>query len=142
MQAVVAWRPRSRRHLMVGLAAALMSSACGKSLVSPETSHDLDVKYGATVVVPGDTTTIRFLDVPEDSRCPANVQCLWAGEAVTQFVLGGNQLITLTLGVNPASASITTRTVRITLTALKPAPSVAGEELDKSKYVASLRFTN
>lgn len=134
MQAVAR---RSCRLLL--LAAALTVSACGKSSTEPDTGHELDVRYGATVTIPSDTTSVRFLDVPADSRCPAAVQCVWAGEAVAQFLVGGTQLMTLTLGADASRATTVVRSTRITLTALKPAPTAA-DTLRKSDYVATLRF--
>lgn len=123
------------------LAAAVAAAACGKSSTDPASGTDVDVRYGARVVMPGDTTSVRFLDVPADSRCPASVQCVWAGEAVTQFLIGGNQLVTLTLGADASKATVIARGHRVTLTALKPAPTANAEPV-KADYVATLRIAS
>lgn len=39
------------------------------------------VKVGLNNTVNFDDVAITFLEVLEDSRCPKNVECIWAGEA-------------------------------------------------------------
>jgi len=37
------------------------------------------IRYGQEVTVPGHNFKIKFVSVPEDSRCPTGVNCIWAG---------------------------------------------------------------
>ncbi len=46
----------------------------------------------------GGGLTIRPIDVREDSRCPANVDCVWEGQLVLRADLSGSER-ELTLGV-------------------------------------------
>ncbi|HYP00396.1 MAG TPA: hypothetical protein VER76_09435 [Pyrinomonadaceae bacterium] len=42
-------------------------------------SQTVNVRYGQEVAVPGHKFKIKFVSVPEDSRCPKGVNCIWAG---------------------------------------------------------------
>lgn len=77
-------------HLALALAATVLSSACaakpefnppkGTALPPPE-SEDSALSYagiGETVAVGGPRVTP--LAVLEDSRCPMNARCVWAGQ--------------------------------------------------------------
>lgn len=85
------------RHLMKYLVAALAFSvtlsACATTAAVPIVDGgqvrtdgmvqiDEPVRVGAVVVTPK-----RVL---EDSRCPANVQCIWAGRVVLETVISGS----------------------------------------------------
>jgi hypothetical protein len=118
---------------------AALLIGCGQNTTGLQLGDNVDVKYGATLVVPGDTTSVRFTDVTSDSRCPSGAQCVWAGEATVLLTVGGTQAVSLTLGADSSKATATVRMTRITLVALKPYPSL-NAPIAKSSYVASLRF--
>lgn len=40
------------------------------------------------VMLHGESLQIKFVAVKEDSRCPADVQCVWAGNAAVQVEVG------------------------------------------------------
>jgi hypothetical protein len=71
---------------------------------SPEdpTANDLvELDEGETSTLPSFNAALTFNRKTEDSRCPIDVTCVWAGEATV--------LLTLTVeGQAPASFSITT----------------------------------
>jgi hypothetical protein len=75
------------RTLTAFLTAAVLS-ACGPSsgTVEPAPTQyampgdTVELRYGATAQV-GDSLRITFQAVETDSRCPINVQCVWAGDA-------------------------------------------------------------
>jgi len=77
---------------------------------------------------------VRPLQVLEDSRCPANVQCVWAGRLVVRSdVMGGSwhRTLDLELGKGQQVADGT-----LTLVDARP-PKQAGAEIDPRAY----RFT-
>jgi hypothetical protein len=45
----------------------------------PTVEAELNLTYGATATLPELGLTITFQEVLEDSRCPADVLCAWAG---------------------------------------------------------------
>jgi len=46
-------------------------------------------KIGLGSMVTSDGVKIQFEEVIEDSRCPANVQCVWAGQARVKVNISG-----------------------------------------------------
>lgn len=129
------------RAAMRSLIFAVTLAACGRSTTDPQLGDNNEVRYGAAVTIPGDTTTVRFTDVTSDSRCPTGAQCVWAGEAVVLFTVGGSEKVTLTLGASAATATAIVRGKQLTLVALKPHPT-ADSPHAKSDYVATIRFTS
>ncbi len=82
------------------------------------------------------SSRIEFSRVVEDSRCPRNVQCVWAGDAkVEVLVMSGNnptaaELISLTPPRNEA------RVGNLTVKFLSLTPHPAGEKQSDRRYVA------
>src|SRR6185312_15051394 len=75
---------------------AVFGSA-GVLVASPHSNSAFDVvrlgrefklKAGRQVTVKGTKLRIRFVAVENDSRCPSDVTCVWAGNAAVQFQLG------------------------------------------------------
>ncbi len=57
-------------------------------LVQPTpTVHRVEVGLGESVELPDQGIGISFDRVVEDSLCPANVVCIWAGEAVIELTV-------------------------------------------------------
>jgi hypothetical protein len=57
-----------------------------------------------------DNMSIRFLNVPEDSRCPASVACIWQGQVtislnITELFPGFPRVLNLTLDLLPLNSS-------------------------------------
>lgn len=79
------------------LAVALLTQACNRAEVTPTTSElnkpfslakgeSTQLAVGTSETPSTDKLTFRLTDLA-DSRCPANVQCVWAGEARTAVEL-------------------------------------------------------
>jgi hypothetical protein len=71
-------------------------------------------RIGQTVRVDG--PTVKPIAIIEDSRCPAGVQCVWAGRVILKAEIGtgrGKQVMDLTLGtpVQVADGALTLRDV-------------------------------
>ena len=72
---------------------------------------------GESRVVNG--VTIRFAEVRNDSRCPSDVQCAWAGNAELAIEVGAEPL-TINSHLDPKSATVGGLTV--TFVSLEPYP--------------------
>jgi hypothetical protein len=64
----------------------IFSCTAGCSVKTPgQVEAELDSEFvlpiGTEAVIKGENLRIEFLEVTEDSRCPRNVECVWAGEA-------------------------------------------------------------
>ncbi len=100
---------------------ALLLSACA---VIPQPAADGFARIGQTTRV--GAVKLRPERIVEDSRCPMNARCVWAGRVTVEATVwqgGTAQLRNYTLG-EPASDGIMLDTVepgRMTDTVLKPA---------------------
>lgn len=104
-----------------------------------ETGHEFEISAGQEAQVRGTSLTIRFVGVTEDSRCPSDVQCVWAGNAIARLALGATATPGMDAGLNtmldPKSASYAG--YRISLTGLRPVPR-SGTTIPGASYVATL----
>ena len=90
---------------------------------------------GSTVEIPHGVHVGRLVAVPqvllEDSRCPMNARCVWAGRAVLSTRIYGpdfDETVPLALGEPYA-----THGTSITLTSVQP-EAMAGEEIPAPTY--------
>ena len=120
---------------ILAASALLFATAC---VTIPAVKSDgTDVALGQTAYVDG--PKIRPIKIIEDSRCPMNARCIWAGRVrilVDWVKADGEQLVEMTLG-EPASIA----DGAITLTAVNPS-KMAGEskELVPGDYRFSFQF--
>ncbi len=116
----------------------LTLAACSLIPPTPETPPaEPNVPLGETfVLTPGEATQVAdglflvgFDAVLEDSRCPANANCVWAGEVKVQVSVDG-QLLTLTLGASTDTGENTAdlgNGYLLTLLDVQPYPSLEAD---------------
>jgi hypothetical protein len=125
------------------LASVLMLAACGvqssggnDSAVAPPA--DVTLQIGAERSIGG--VLIRFVKVNEDSRCPSDVQCVWAGNAAVELRLTSGKAApmvrVLNSGIDPKT--IEEFGLRITLKELSPAPRAGGGAGDSAPPAVTL----
>ena len=72
----------------------LVLSLPGCTCRSNEIEVSLDERFslclGQTAVITGENLKIKFVEVLEDSRCPRNAQCIWAGEVIVAVEINDN----------------------------------------------------
>lgn len=85
--------------------------------------------------------TIKLTGVRDDSRCPAGVQCIWAGTANVYFnvVKAGENLGDFHFSVNQ-NQTLYIDNYKFELLDLKPYPK-SGVQLDTSAYVATIKIS-
>ena len=118
-------------------------SASGPSASDVVTiDRDFDLKAGQTARVDGTALTLSFVSVPEDSRCPTDVVCVWAGNGAVSLVVtddtGAKTTVVLNTTLSPRS--VRTSGYEISLAGLKPDPK-QGSPIPLANYVATLRVT-
>ncbi|MGE0443503.1 MAG: hypothetical protein AB7S39_23710 [Gemmatimonadales bacterium] len=131
-----------RRSLAPILLAATVacSSSTGPSLDLGELPASITLRLGREAVI--GSTAIRFHEVLEDSRCPIDGVCIWAGNAKVQLGqrsttgLAAAVMIDLNSTLEPRSAAVGDLT--ITYEKLTPAPR-SGHETDPKDYRLTLR---
>ncbi len=90
--------------------------------------------YGETVTLP-DGTVLGFVDVVEDSRCPADAMCAWQGRAIVALTIDGERFEVEYLG--PDATSIEHDGLVIHLKDVQPYP-LASQPSDVSEYEVTL----
>jgi hypothetical protein len=116
------------------------SGPAGSDVVNID--RDFDLKAGQTARVDGTGLTISFVAVPEDSRGPTDVVCVWAGNGAVSLSItddtGAKNSVVLNTTVSPRS--VRNSGYEISLSGLKPAPK-QGSPIPLADYVATLRIT-
>jgi hypothetical protein len=61
---------------------------CGQAA---QVGREFKLKAGRAVTLDGGALRVRFVRVPSDSRCPVDVECVWAGNAEVLLEAGGSR---------------------------------------------------
>ncbi|MBE3072302.1 MAG: hypothetical protein IMZ67_04945, partial [Acidobacteria bacterium] len=94
------------KPIVVGFV-ALLSAACSGSPARPTISVDtrITVPIGQTVTIAATSASVRFESVLEDSRCPADANCVWQGQAAVRLtVVASARQVSIELRSDPAAA--------------------------------------
>ena len=67
--------------LILSLFLLSMSLSCAADKITASLGQEFTLPVGQKAVIEGEELTIKFVEVISDSRCPAGVECVWAGEA-------------------------------------------------------------
>ena len=121
--------------LMIG---ALLSLTGGSFLSAAPQDKAVAVKVDQEKVVPGTKIRVKFIELVEDSRCPTDVRCVWAGSAKVKlrFSKGSDEeTVELNTGVKPQSVEF--GGYNFTLTGLLPRPR-SNVRISRLGYVAAL----
>jgi hypothetical protein len=111
---------------------------CSSSATAP-VNEDFALSVGESIAVSGTPITIRFLGVPEDSRCPSTVNCIWAGNARVELELRGIGVPgTIALNSLDGVQEGVYGSYRVRLVQLLPVPITTGS-VQQGDYRATLR---
>jgi len=140
------------KFIMTGMAALSIAACMTPSQpgttggVTPsiqvQPNRQFDLAMGQEARIQGSAVTVRLVSVGEDSRCPVDVQCVWAGNAVVRLSLTSTQEASkdapLNTTLDPKSTQYGGFTIQ--LVGLKPAPR-SGTKIADADYVATLEAT-
>lgn len=124
------------------------TSSFGKEFtLSVNRSKSLPLTYVGSSGKPSDSVLIFKLNAVEDSRCPANVQCVSAGVAVTRFTLelNGQTSSEVALRVVPTgrtdstSVTVGNRSFTVLLKTVQPYPGTTQLAKPSATFVAYKR---
>ena len=123
------------------LAALIIVAACATvdTAIVAKPGVEFDLPLGQTAALSGTGYRITFDRVTEDSRCPIDVVCVWAGDARIQLTIARSTApadIRL-LGLTPPNSDTDSNGVRIRFVSLAPAPRQS-EPSASRQYVARL----
>lgn len=121
-------------------ASVLLISSSGCSSVQPavivEPGASFALAPGQSATVRGTNTRITFELVREDSRCPIDVTCVWAGDAKIEIAIDPNDGAgTRTLSITPPNNETRVGSLRIRFVGLTPVPRQADGNAPKN-YLA------
>jgi hypothetical protein len=107
-----------------------------------QTSDTVAIRVGKHAKAGRSGLTVRFIEVLEDSRCPAGVACVWAGNARVKIEVtnrgGGKQIIEANTGKGPKGDQFDGWA--IDLVSLSPSPTKKGKP-DTQRYSATFTVT-
>jgi hypothetical protein len=128
-----------------GIICCLLVLSCRGEPANPSASQNIisvnegfTLAVGETVAIRGADLTIKLNRVTEDSRCPTDVVCVWAGNAQLEFTARhANRDIVLHLNTGQGAKEFTVGSHRIRLAELNPAP-VSTQPIPPESYRARL----
>lgn len=123
------------------MAVVVAACACSGGPTQPDRvpkGAPFDLRVGDSALTTDDLR-IRFDTVRSDSRCPMDVMCIRAGEAVIALTIGrtGEVPVGRELDTTPARSSTSYLNFTITLSSLAPYPR-SGRRIQPGDYVATL----
>lgn len=102
-------------------------------------NKEFSLGIGQTASIEREKLFINFKAVLEDSRCPVNVVCVWAGNGKVEFEIldidGQNK--TLTLNIEDEPRATTLKGHKLKLISLNP-PRVDGVSISPGDYSVTL----
>ena len=128
-----------KRATLTACGLLLAASGCTgvqtAAVVEPGASFTL--APGETAAVRGTDARLTFKRVTEDSRCPVDVTCVWAGDAKIEITISRNGAVgdTRILGITPPKQEATVGNLRIRFVSLAPVPRQADANVPR-KYLA------
>lgn len=128
------------------IAVAMLAIVAGCATVETAVVADPGVTFslaaGKTAAVNGNNARITFNRVTEDSRCPTDVVCVWAGDARIELTISrdGSPVDTKVVSVTAPNNEVVSGDLRIRFVGLAPAPR-SSEPTSSRAYVAQLVVT-
>jgi hypothetical protein len=114
---------------------SVASTDPAKTLIDKEFSLGI----GQTANIDGEKLVIKFKAVVEDSRCPVNVVCVWAGNGKVEFEIldidGQNKTVTLNTEEEPRVTILKEHILK--LISLNP-PRIDGVSISPGDYSVTL----
>ena len=130
---------RSHVLLAATLVVAVADCATGDTAVVANRGAEFSLAVGKSATISGTDYRLTFNRVTEDSRCPVDVQCVWAGDAKIELTVsrssapGDTRVISLT----PPNSEATVGELRIRVVSLAPTPRQSEPPASRA-YVAQL----
>ena len=114
-------------------------SAASAGSVKVFIDKEFSLGIGQTASIEGEKLVIKFKAVLEDSRCPVNVVCVWAGNGKVEFEVfdidGQNKTVILNTEEEPKSVTLKGHTLK--LISLNP-PRVDDVSISPGDYTVKL----
>ena len=125
---------------LLSLVIIVLAAACHRVTNSggPVLSEKFTVKFGQQVLIRSEGLTVKLDSVTNDSRCPKNAECFWAGNARIVLEVNGKTNLALNTYLDPKEGDF--RNYHFKLLDLKPYPEMTGQ-IKLNDYEADLIVT-
>lgn len=105
--------------------------------------QNFDLAAGQAARVTNTPITVIFRSVSQDSRCPSDVQCVWAGDGAIRLGLQSttapSEETTVHTGLDPKTVDYSGYRIRVV--GLAPYPK-SGSPISAGKYVVTLQVSS
>ncbi len=128
------------RSLILTLVVIFVLTSISMASTSAQAPQTITVKAGKKTSASRSKLKIKFVSVVEDSRCPENAQCVWAGNAkikVTVTSARGSETFEMNTGMGPQGNQFDGWAIN--LESLTPTPRTGSRPVASKAYTA--RFT-
>lgn len=125
------------------LAALFFVAATGCATVDTavvaEPGAEFNLALGQTATLSGTAYRLTFNRVAEDSRCPTDVVCVWAGDAKIELIISRSTApaVIRIASLTPPNSEVTSDNLKIRFVGLAPAPKSTEPSASRA-YVARL----
>lgn len=133
---------------MVGYVAMVKGAEAGGVIATARLRVPFDLAIGESVEVEGSGIVVEFLNVTEDSRCPSDVVCIWAGQVSVMVGLSqasgadiDSFVLTTGAGSDPGAAERLVGNYMVRLENVEPYPA-SSHAIEQSEYVATLALSD
>jgi hypothetical protein len=132
-------------RILLGALCLVAATAClEKNPAGPTVplNQQFTLRRGETASIDGTSVRLEFVEVTGESRCPVDVQCVRAGDAIVHVrALDGAAVADYELRAGDSSRSAAShRQLRIELVQLDPYP-VSTRTIGQDDYRATLKVT-
>ncbi len=105
----------------------------------PSLGEEFELAVHQTAQITAEKISVTFQEVLEDSRCPIDVTCIWAGlvEVSLQVAVSGHER-ELSLSTSPPEKSAVFENYSFWLILVRPVPR-SDQNIDSSAYVVTVR---
>lgn len=104
----------------------------------PQTNQQLKLTVNQQKTVTKDRLKIKFISVVEDSRCPTDTNCIWAGNAKVQIKVsnskGASKTFELNMNLEPNIVSFADYEIKIINLTPQPASNI---RINRNGYTAT-----
>lgn len=114
--------------------------ASTRSECAAQSERNVEVNVGKSAVEKHSKIDVAFLEMVEDSRCPKDVECVWAGNAKINVELskdGTKRQVELNTGRGEQSAEFEGYEIKLIKLTPEPASNI---RIRKDGYVATFSF--
>ncbi len=133
------WVPRTIGIAIVVWACLFSGVVSAQESNTPNLGEEFELAVNQTAQITAENISVTFQKVLEDSRCPIDVTCIWAGlaEVSLRVAVSGKEK-DISLSTPPAENSTVVENYIFGLIGVRPVPR-ADQNIDSSAYSVTMR---